>query len=310
MELVNSSAMAGPRIVVVGEGMLELARAVDGGWHLGHGGDTLNTAIHMARLGANVAFASAIGTDSFSLRLLSGWEAEGLDCSLLLRDPARQSGLYAIELDEQGERSFAYWRGQSAARLMFDHADTDRLVATAQSADLLYFSLISLAILPEQGRQKLLALAQRVRTNGGRVAFDGNYRPRLWDTAEAAISARDRAIAVADIGLPTLDDETALSGESTAQDVADHWRGRGCEEVVVKLGSKGCLLPDAARSMPPAQLRPVDTSGAGDAFNAAYLSSRMLGQPPAVAAASGHRLAGWTIGRHGAIPPRDEHAPY
>jgi 2-dehydro-3-deoxygluconokinase len=304
------SFSSGNRIVVVGEGMLELSPRSDGGWNLGHGGDTLNTAIHLARSGCEVAFFSAIGTDDFSETLRSAWRAEGIDDTLLIGDPDRTAGLYAIQVDASGERSFSYWRGQSAARHMFELPQSEACSAAAATADLLVFSLISLAILPRAGRDALFDLARQVRSNGGRVAFDGNYRPRLWDSQAQAAAARDAAIAVSDIGLPTLDDERALSGLNDADSVARHWQTLGCAEVVVKLGSLGCLLPDGSLCAPDAVLQPVDTSGAGDAFNAAYLASRTRRLSCEASARQGHLLAGWSVMRFGAIPPRDDSAPY
>jgi 2-dehydro-3-deoxygluconokinase len=292
------------RIVCVGEGMLELSRR-DGEWRLGYGGDTLNTAIHLARAGHDVAYLTALGGDPLSRELERQWAAEGLDTSLILTHPARHAGLYAIDTDEAGERSFTYWREASAAREMFALDAAAAAAQQAESADLLYFSLISLAILPPAGRQRLLDLTVRVRTNGGTIAFDGNYRPRHWTSADEARAARDAAIAVAAIGLPTLDDETALSGEPGAGRAARRWQELGCAETVVKLGGDGCRLPDGRTVPPERRLRPVDTSGAGDAFNAGYISARLAGGSIEDAACAGHALAGWTIMRRGAIPPRD-----
>jgi 2-dehydro-3-deoxygluconokinase len=193
---------------------------------------------------------------------------------------------------------------------MFALEDTPRLVASATKSDLLVFSLISLAVLPEEGRQALFALGRQVRERGGLVAFDGNYRARLWPDKATAEAARNGAIEVSSIGLPTLEDEIALSGLRDAEEVARHWRDLGCDEVVVKLGSQGCRLPDGATLQPEAILAPVDTSGAGDAFNAGYLARRLAGNTPEESARFGHILAGWTIMRPGAIPARDADAPY
>lgn len=284
--------------------MLELSR--DGpGWRLAYGGDTLNTAIHLARAGIDTAYLTALGTDPFSADLKARWAAEGLDTSLVLSDPARNPGLYAITCDDAGERSFTYWRGESAARHVFECHGIAAALDRASEVDLLAFSLVSLAILPESDRQALLALARKVRDNGGQVAFDGNYRPRLWPDQATARSARDAAIALATIGLPTLEDETLLSGESDAEAVAVHWQALGCTETVVKLGADGCRLPDGQIVSPARVLSPIDTSGAGDAFNAGYLAARLRGEAPAQAAIGGHALAGWTIMRRGAIPSRD-----
>jgi 2-dehydro-3-deoxygluconokinase len=177
-------------------------------------------------------------------------------------------------------------------------AGCDPALAEATKADLIVYSLITLAILPQEARTRLLALDTR-------VAFDGNYRPGLWPSSASAASARDAAIARASIGLPTLEDETQVSGESTAGDVARHWQSFGCAETVVKMGAQGCRLPDGNFIPPPQVLSPVDTSGAGDAFNAGYLHARLSGATPTEAANEGHRLAGWVVMRPGAIPPQD-----
>ncbi len=290
------------RVVLVGEAMLELSREGDV-WRIGYGGDTLNSAIHLARMGIDTAYLTAIGSDPLSAGLRESWAGEGLDCRLVLTHPTRTTGLYAISTDAAGERSFAYWRDTSAAREMFAHSGMVAALGAAEQADLLAFSLISLAILPDDGREALLALAQRVRAGGGRVAFDGNYRARLWPDPATARRWRDRAIACADIGLPTKEDEQQLGG-SDAADVLRHWQAAGCAETVVKLGADGCMLPDGTILAPPEVLRPVDTSGAGDAFNAGYLASRIKGSAMRDAALAGHRLAGWCVMQRGAIPPR------
>jgi len=292
------------RIIFVGEAMLELSRKGEA-WRLGYGGDTLNTAIHMVRAGHDVAYLTAIGSDPLSADLKAKWAVEGLDVALVIEHPTRNTGLYAISTDAHGERSFSYWRDGSAARELFEPGVAEWACAVAERAELLCFSLISLAILPRKGREKLLTLARAVRASGGRVAFDGNYRPRLWSSAEEAVHWRDAAITVANLGLPTLEDEAALSGVAEADSVAGHWQSLGCPETIVKLGASGARLPDGVIIAPADVLTPVDTSGAGDAFNAGYLGARMGGASPAQAAREGHRIAAWTIMRPGAIPARD-----
>jgi 2-dehydro-3-deoxygluconokinase len=325
------------RIVLIGEAMLELSRQGEA-WRLGYGGDTLNTAIHLARAGHDVAYLTAIGCDPLSAGLKAAWAGEGLDTLLILDHPTRSTGLYAISTDDQGERSFSYWRDSSAAREMLALPDIEAALAAAEQADLIVYSLITLAILPPEGREQLFALCKRVRARGGTVAFDGNYRPRLWANAAEAREARDAGIACADIGLPTLEDELSLSetpnrhaelvsasmpqtsnsskveawtlkqvqgDHGGADGVNAHWTTLGCPETIVKLGANGARLPDGRIIPPPEILYPVDTSGAGDAFNGGYLAARMEGASITDAAMTGHRLAGWCVMRAGAIPVRD-----
>lgn len=297
------------RIVCVGEAMVELAPHA-GGWDVGYGGDTLNQALHLARFGYDVSYLTVLGNDPFAPRMQGAWAREGLNTALLLRDESRTTGLYAISIDEQGERHFSYWRSASAARTLFDHPQTGRAAAQAAEADVLVYSLISLAILPEHGREALVGLAREVRRRGGKAAFDGNYRPSLWENAGTAGKWRDRAAAEADFGLPTVDDERALSGNDDAEAIAARWEQAGCGETIVKLGGQGCRIPGGAVVPPASLLKPVDSSGAGDAFSAGYLAARLRGAGPEDAARRGHELAGWTVMRSGAIPPRDHAAPY
>ena len=296
-------------ITVIGEAMLELSRGDGASWNLRYGGDVINTAIHLARSGDTVRLASALGADPMSAQLCAQWEAEGVDPSLVIAAKGRLPGLYAIETDAAGERSFHYWRSEAAARRMFDLPQSAAMVAQAARSDLLYFSLITLAILPDAGREALLDLCAQVRAQGGRIAFDGNYRARLWDDAATARHWRDRAIAISDVGLPTLADEVEMGEADDARDAAARWGVGEGKDVVVKLGGDGCLV--AGEVVPiPRQLDVIDSSGAGDAFNGGYLHAWLAGASPHEAALAGHRLAGWNIGHRGAIPARDAEAPY
>lgn len=293
-------------VFIFGEAMLEYHShgAASG---LRYGGDTLNTAIHMARMGLDVAYVTALGTDPVSDALVAAWRDEGLDTRHVLRHPERSPGIYAIHLDQRGERSFLYWRERSAARELFALPGMAGVLSEARRASLLYFSLISLAILPDEGRAAMLALARAVRSNGGRVAYDSNFRPNLWPGPDVARQVSDMAIAVSDLGLPTNVDEQRLrSGAWTEGDIARHWQEAGCTQLVVKAGEQGCFLADGSGAMRhfPAPVVPVvDSSGAGDAFNAGFLASWQQGHDIETAIEAGQRLAAWVIQRNGAIPP-------
>lgn len=311
------------RIAVLGEGMLELARPGDGGsgrdgrdgqgWQLGFGGDTLNTAVHLARFGLATSYVTALGSDPFSDALRRDWAAEGLDIGHILTDPERLPGLYAIRTDSDGERAFFYWRSASAVRHLFSLPGIDAALQHMAEADLLYLSLITLAVIPLEAAGRVYDLCDRVRRNGGRVAFDSNYRPRLWADAEAARTAVERMAGLCDIALPTASDEAILFGTGDPAAIATRWHHLGASEVAVKLSAEGCLLSQAGdHQLVPAVtgIRPTDTSGAGDAFNAGYLQARLGGQDRAGAARCGHALAAWVITCNGALPPRSASAPY
>lgn len=305
--------MTKPRIVIVGEAMLELSGAT-GPVRLGQaltltqGGDTLNTAFCLARLGQSVSYVTALGTDPYSDAMIAAWQDEGIDTAHVLRHPARMPGLYAIRTDARGERSFHYWRDLSAAREMFDLPGSDEAAEAAERADWLYFSGITLSILPEDGRERLLALAKAVRSRGGRVAFDPNFRSRGWPDPAAARGLFNRLAPDIDLLLPSLDDEDALFGPAEPAVHMARWRTAGTGLIVAKQGEKGCWVLDAGADAPvhhagmPAE-RVVDTTGAGDCFNAGFLAAILAGAGSAEAALRACTLARAVVGYPGAIPP-------
>jgi 2-dehydro-3-deoxygluconokinase len=221
-------------------------------------------------------------------------------------------GLYLIEVDDKGERSFSYWRDTSAAKAYFDAAVTP-LEEALPSLDALYLSGISLAILPEAGRERLLAAMARLRAQGGTVIFDNNYRPRLW--AERAV-ARDwfaRACAQASIALITADDEQTLHALPSLDAAISHALALPCAEVVVKRGASSTVVRregEPLREIPTVQVpRVVDTTAAGDSFAAGYLAVRLSGGGTVQAAALGNHLAAEVIQHRGALIPREAMAP-
>lgn len=305
--------MTTPTIYAIGECMIELQRspASTGTMDYRFGGDTLNAAVYMARLLdpalARVAYVTGLGSDGMSDEMLAAWEGEGIATGSVLRLPDRLPGIYLIETDAGGERRFHYWRRDSAARHWLQAPQADEVLARLATARLCYLSGISLAILAEQDRERLLAALAGCRANGGSVAFDNNYRPRLWDGPEAARAAYRGALAHSDLALLTLDDEAALYGDADPLAAIERARALGVEEIVVKRGADPCVvwhdgvLAEVAGA--PVE-RVVDTTAAGDSFGAAYVAARLSGQDPQAAARAGHRLAGAVIGVRGAIIPR------
>ena len=287
--------------------MLELAR--DGEhWRLGYAGDTFNTALYLRRLGVPVAYLTALGSDPFSQQMRAAWLAEGIDDSVVLTDATRLPGLYAIRNDPDGERHFYYWRERSAARALFTLPGIDALLQRAGGADQLYLSGITLSIFTDPERARLLALAAAVRARGGQVIFDPNYRPAGWMRVSDARNAIEALAPWVSIALPTQADEAAVFADATAEQTADRWRGWGASEVVVKLGARGCLVAVGGQReyVPvPGPVTVVDATGAGDAFNAAYVAARLAQRPPVEAARAAHRLACAVIQHPGAILPRD-----
>lgn len=297
------------RIVSVGECMVELARGSDRRFGLAYGGDTFNTAVYIARTGEAVAYATALGDDPYSAGIIGTAERELIDIDLVAAVPGRLPGLYLIETTSDGERTFWYWRDRAPARELFELADADRIAEGLRQAALVYFSGVTLSLYSPRGLDLFAAALHAARRNGALVAMDSNYRPRGWaGDPDRARPTFERFWRLVDIAMPTLDDEQALWGDADEQATAARLRDLGAREVVMKLGSRGAFVAgDGHEQVVAAEsgVRVVDTTAAGDSFNAAYLAARRSGASPVDAARHGNRLAAVVIQHRGAIAPAD-----
>jgi 2-dehydro-3-deoxygluconokinase len=292
--------------------MIELNQRDSTTLALAFGGDTLNTAVYLARANPRarltIDYITALGDDPYSDAMIAMWRSEGLGTASVARLPGKLPGLYLIRIDDTGERRFFYYRSAAAARELFTEAATLPLLAALSDYDLVYFSAITLSILSAPARDRFFSALSSARAKGCRVAFDSNFRPAGWPDRMTARQVIGRFLGCVDIALPTFDDEALLFGDSDAEATARRYAQAGVTEIAVKLGAAGCLLDEGGKQQHVAvaqPVKPVDTTAAGDSFNAGYLSFRLAGKSAGEAALAGHRLAAVKIGHRGALMPRD-----
>lgn len=298
-------------IVFFGECMLE--NQSDGNIHFG--GDTLNTALYLARTiklnTLTISYATAVGTDHFSEKLLQCWQNEGINNQYVNQFDDKAVGSYSIQTDNNGERTFIYDRLNSAVRSYFkkDHADFTSAL-TNRTCDYVYISGISLAILDDADRTKLLNMLTAFKNEGGYIIFDNNYRQALWQNVEP-VCTYQQVMKLANLAFLTDEDEYALYGDSTVESIferTDQWQ---IPEVVIKQGADPCIIKhnsqlSTVESMTLPANKIVDTCAAGDAFSAGYLAKRLMGETVIIAAKFAHQLAGEVIQHSGSIILRED----
>ena len=301
------------KLLCLGECMLELRGDVSTGQlHSGFAGDTYNAAVYAKRWGGEalqVCYVTAVGNDHLSNAMVAQWQAEQLDCSLVQRSNQAIPGVYAIHTDDKGEREFTYWRQHSAATELVALL-AGRGAALMSGADTLFFSGISLAILDESSRQALLDTLATLRKEGTRIAFDPNYRQRLWPDREQAAHWFTRAYRVSDIALPGIDDQQQLFGHDNEQDIYRALTDLGVGEQVIKCGERGNYGFCPAGESVHLPFRPVqqrDSTAAGDSFAGTYLASRLAGDSIEQAMSHADAIARIVVQHPGAIMPRERY---
>ncbi len=297
------------RLLAIGECMVELMQAEGGLLRKGYAGDTFNTAYYARQYlpsDWSVDYLSAVGTDTISDEMLAFMQGHGIGTAHVAQIEGRSPGLYMIHLKD-GERSFSYWRSASAARLLA--RDGDRLRAAMDASDLIVFSGITLAILPPEDVETLLAELRRAKATGKRIAFGPNIRPRLWDDAARMRDTITEGARAATLVMPSLDDETTHFGDAGLEETIARYRALGVADLVVKDGAEGATLVfgEERSHAPSAKVETiVDTTSAGDSFNGAFLARLATGASPQDAARFAANVAAAVIQHHGALVVRDK----
>lgn len=277
----------------------------------GFSGDTLNTLTYMARLlgqgRAELFYITAVGMDAGSAAMLAAWEAEDINTAFVRRFRDKLPGSYTIATAQGGERRFSYDRDESAARELFKDDYAGSLSSSLKDLDLLYLSGISMAILPTHGRERLLNLLQTLRGAGVIIVYDPNYRAALWASPGEARDWAGRVYRETDVAMPGFDDEKTLFDDATPEQACARLADMGIAEVIMKNGSSPCFVADGqdiVRFPVTSQDGVVDTTAAGDSFNAGYIAARLCGHDVAASVRAGQNMAGVVIRYPGAIIPR------
>ena len=294
------------KFVSIGECMMEMApAALPDEFKLGFAGDTFNTAFYVKALSPDWTsrYFSRAGVDTASDKMITMMKGAGIDTDHVLRDPDRSVGLYLISLKD-GERSFSYWRDTSAARQLASNRTA--LEAATQDADLIYFSGITMAILDEAGRDTLLDVIRVARAAGKTIAFDSNLRPRLWASPTEMTDTIMQASATADIVLPSYDDEAAHFGDADINATRERYLAAGASTVIVKNGEGDVHFAHDGQFghvTPPPATAVVDTTSAGDSFNAGLFTGLAETGKVETAILKASQVACHVISQKGALVP-------
>jgi 2-dehydro-3-deoxygluconokinase len=293
------------KIFFLGECMLEL-RAIDGTTlNQAFAGDVYNSAVYLKRCfnSINSVIVTALGTDAISQKMRHCFVEEQLGTQLVFAHAEKVPGVYYIETDEHGERSFTYWRNDSAARKVIDFYNPT-VIDELASGDMFFFSGISLAVIEPDARAAFWQSIDTLKAAGVKIVFDPNYRARLWQSIEETKQQYALAFQSADITLPGVEDLQVLYAVESVEDVLAHLSNYSINEIVIKNGPESVLtLVDGQleRHMITPVENVVDTTSAGDAFNGVYLGARLSALPVSEAVNKAAKAAAVVIQQPGAI---------
>lgn len=291
-------------VVALGEAMVEFNQttADQPNYLQGFGGDTSNAVIAAARAGANTAYLTRLGGDTFGQSLMTLWATENVSTAAVQQDPEASTGLYFVTHGPKGHE-FSYLRAGSAASRMTPAWLQLGAAQAVREAKVLHVSGISLAI-SASACDTAFAAMKLAKDAGTLVSFDSNLRLKLWPL-DRALACTRHAVSLCDIFLPSLEDITALNGMTDPDEVIDWGHALGARTVVLKLGSDGALVSDGTRRerVPVHRVKLVDATGAGDCFCGNLLARIAQGDTVFDATRYANAAAALTVQGYGAVAP-------
>jgi 2-dehydro-3-deoxygluconokinase len=265
----------------------------------GCGGDTSNAAVAAARQGASAGYITALGRDFAGDRFMELWAEEGVDASTVLRSERHPTGVYFVFHGPRGHE-FLYYRQNSAAAA-YTQADLPREALAA--ARMLFVSGVSQGI-STTAADAVFAAIDIVKRAGGMVAYDTNYRARLWPPARAA-AVMNAAIRQADYVFPGMEDAAVMLGLAEPDAILEYYLRLGPKAVVLKMGEAGAHLatPEGRLRLPALRVKAVDATGAGDTFCGSFLARILAGDDTDAAARYATVAAALKCEGYGAVAP-------
>ena len=287
----------------IGEAMIEISNIKNSLYNQSFAGDTLNFCNYLDKKKLNAFFLSAIGKSEINQSLLDFVKSKNISTKYIKQINQFEIGLYLIKNKDNGEKQFFYWRDESAAKQYFNNIDFLNLYKELKNFDYIYFSGITLSIIHISKLNNFIKLLNLLKSKKIKIVFDFNIRPSRWNKKNLNIFL-DSVLKFVDICF--------LSGEDM-----NYWKNKNniksYEQIVRKYKLKHSIFRKNAkftyvflnktRYVFKNKLlkKVVDTSGAGDGFNAAYLSNFIVNNDPLLALKAGSSLGSKIVMKKGAI---------
>ena len=236
------------------------------------GGDTYNSAVYFSRLTnnkTNTFYSTALGKDNFSKKMISRFKNENIKCDYIRTDGENPPGLYSIEINKKGERSFSYWRDQSPSKYIFLGSKGKKLVKDINNADVFYYTGISAGILDEKQRKDLINIGSTATICG----FDFNYRSQLHYNKKVSQLLFNEINNRVDIHFVSFDDARELFKIKNPLEIFEIINEK--KNLILIRYKNSIIFKNKQQEIKTVTVphgEVVDTTAAGDAFNGSFLA--------------------------------------
>ncbi len=249
------------KVWVTGDAVVDLIPDGENHYLKCPGGAPANVAVAVSRLGGNAAFFGRVGNDPFGKFMNQTLNSEGVNCQYLVLDDQQRTSTVVVDLDDDGERSFTFMVKPSADQFLQPHDIPD-----FSAGDWLH--VCSIALANEPSRSSTFDSIKRIKKAGGFFSFDPNLREEVWQQPEELIETVMKAAAQADVAKFSEEELTYLTKTDSIENGIAALAKLNIPLVIITQGAKGALVitPESQELIEGKVVKPIDTTGAGDAF--------------------------------------------
>ena len=288
-------------LIGIGECLIELFEEAPHIYKQSVAGDVFNTLFYASRVGLKTGFISNFGSDELTKNILEVMDREGIDRSCTSRSEKKTNGMYLISINESGDPYYSFWRSDSAARETLQTIDVKKLEEYISSSKYFHFSAIAFAILHE--REILISLLKKLHGKV-RITFDTNFRKGLWDDISILKNFIESASSFVDVLFVSKTDDEDIFGVRTAEEAMKYYQELRYKLIIYKQGADDVLVCDGniiIRVPTIKNIKVVDATAAGDAFNAGFIAAQIHGENIESSVHAGNSCAAFAIGRRGGL---------
>ena len=291
------------KICAIGECMMELSNAKNALYSQSIAGDTLNFSSYLDKNIFDISYFTAVGTSEISKRVIRFLQKQKIKTNLVSQISSHEIGLYLIENTKAGEKIFYYWRDHSAAKFFFNNENIKKYKNQLEKYQYVYFSGITLSLFENNNFYNFISLLEFLKKKQVKIIFDFNIRINRW-TKKNLNNFLYSILNFVDICFVSGEDLKFWKNDSSLRNFEklinkykiDHGIFRKNAKLTYSIQNKKkyTIKNKFIRKV-------VDTSGAGDGFNAAYVSNFIIHNDPALALKEASLLGSKIIMQKGAI---------
>lgn len=292
------------KICSIGECMIEMSNLKDNKYIQSFAGDTFNFLVYIARFEHKTSFLSAIGNDYYSSNLIQFFKKENISTKLLHKIKNTNLGLYLIKNNSLGEKEFFYWRESSPVRNFLNYINVKDIIDKLLKQDLIYFSGITLSLLNKIGLLNLNKIIKILNNKNKIIVFDYNIRTKGWLNLYDARDQINKFLKFVSIAFASGEDIKFLYGNNNMKNIKNIIHEHNIKSFIYRKNSNQTYFLSKNKSIFIKNKifnKIIDSSGAGDAFNAAYISHLLSGNNTINCLKFGDQIAKKVLMKKGAI---------